>query len=65
LASDSANIYGLIEDLERGAKGLGKLMMFTDVKKLSESETFVRILREQVKAAKKLAGLLGIEIEKE
>jgi hypothetical protein len=65
MASDSLNIYQLIEELQRGANALDKMMMFTDVKKLSQTDTFVRIVQEQVKSAKKLAGILGIEIEKE
>lgn len=65
MANDNLNIYQLIDDLERGAKALDKMLMFTDIKKLAESQTFVKILTNQVQTANKLAGILGIEIEKD
>ena len=65
MASDSLNIYQLIEDLQRGAKAMETMLMYTEIKKLAESERFVKILTIQVQTANKLAGILGIEIEKE
>lgn len=63
MASNSLNIYQLIDDLERGAKALDKMLMFTDVKNLAESTAFVKILTNQVMTANKLAGILGIKID--